>query len=108
MSVPPTKSDKANGAMTQSPPKDGPKTEGQAEPTAPKAALLAGAPFALQAMGLEIINTTGSARGGRARLSIATPSLSPSSCSSSASRCSAEDFFHARQFSHHRLARRRC
>ena len=55
--------------MTQSRPKDGPKTEGQAEPTAPKAALLAGAPFALQAMGQEIINTTG-VRAGRARSTI--------------------------------------
>ena len=55
--------------MTQSRPKDGPKNEGQAEPTAPKAALLAGAPFAQQAMGREIVNAAG-ARAGRARSTV--------------------------------------
>ena len=55
--------------MTQGRPKDGPKTEGQAEPTAPKAALFAGAPFAQQAMGRETTNPAG-VRAGRARSTI--------------------------------------
>lgn len=54
--------------MTQRP-KDGSKAEGHVEPTTPKAALLARAPFGQQAVGGEIANAD-RARAGRARLTI--------------------------------------